>query len=147
MCRRNCSQGFLQQAGVRSTNPKPGVPTKLNGSNLGASDFGDDCSPREVLIKRGDNMIFAERALYEGYERFIVSVLRAKKKLRSWRTNQRNSQTRARSFDGCSSDPRPSLEQLPSLVVYSDLFPHTWDTLRSPYKARCNTVANLKTCT
>ncbi len=43
----------------------------MNGSKLGASDFGDDCSPREVLIKHEDNVIFAEPALYEGYQRFI----------------------------------------------------------------------------
>jgi hypothetical protein len=46
------------------------VPTKLNGSRLGASDFADDCSHREVPIKH-DNVIFAESALYEGYKRFV----------------------------------------------------------------------------
>ena len=34
-------------------------------------DFAADGSHRETLIKHGDNVIFAEPALYEGYERFI----------------------------------------------------------------------------
>ena len=34
-------------------------------------DFADHGSSRETLIKHGDNVIFAEPALYEGYERFI----------------------------------------------------------------------------
>lgn len=34
-------------------------------------DFSDDGSRRETLIKRGDNVIFSEPALYEGYERFV----------------------------------------------------------------------------
>ena len=34
-------------------------------------DFTDDGSRKKTLIKHGDNVIFAEPALYEGYERFI----------------------------------------------------------------------------
>jgi hypothetical protein len=34
-------------------------------------DFADDGSRKETLIKHGDNVIFAEPALWEGYERFI----------------------------------------------------------------------------
>lgn len=34
-------------------------------------DFVDYGSHRETLIKHGDDVIFAEPALYEGYERFI----------------------------------------------------------------------------
>lgn len=34
-------------------------------------DFADDGSRRETLIKHRDNVIFAEPALWEGYERFI----------------------------------------------------------------------------
>lgn len=43
-------------------------------------DFSDDGSRRETLIKHGDNVVFAEPALYEGYERFIevAEILRAR---------------------------------------------------------------------
>ena len=34
-------------------------------------DFAEDGSRKETLIKHGDNIIFAEPALWEGYERFI----------------------------------------------------------------------------
>jgi hypothetical protein len=34
-------------------------------------DFADDGSHRETLIKHGEKIIFAEPALWEGYERFI----------------------------------------------------------------------------
>jgi hypothetical protein len=34
-------------------------------------DFADDGSRKETLIKQGDNVIFAEPALWESYERFI----------------------------------------------------------------------------
>ena len=43
-------------------------------------DFADDGSRRETLIKHGDNVIFAEPAFYEGYERFVevAEILRAR---------------------------------------------------------------------
>jgi len=43
-------------------------------------DFADDGSRRETLIKYSDDVIFAEPALYEGYERFIevAEILRSR---------------------------------------------------------------------
>lgn len=43
-------------------------------------DLADYDSHRETLIKHGDNVIFAEPALYEGYERFIevAEILRSR---------------------------------------------------------------------
>ena len=43
-------------------------------------DFADYGSSRETLIKHDDNVIFAEPALYEGYERFIqvAEILRTR---------------------------------------------------------------------
>ena len=43
-------------------------------------DFANDGSSRETLIKHGDNVIFAEPALYEGYARFIevAEILRSR---------------------------------------------------------------------
>ena len=43
-------------------------------------DFADDDSLKETLIKHCDNVIFAEPAFYEGYERFIevAEILRSR---------------------------------------------------------------------
>src|SRR5437870_6028049 len=43
-------------------------------------DFADDGSLKETLIKHGANVIFAEPAFYEGYERFIevAEILRSR---------------------------------------------------------------------
>lgn len=43
-------------------------------------DFADDGSRRETLIKHGDNVIFSEPALYEGYERFteVAEILHSR---------------------------------------------------------------------
>jgi hypothetical protein len=43
-------------------------------------DFIDNGAHRETLIKHGDKVIFAEPALYEGYERFIevAQILRSR---------------------------------------------------------------------
>jgi hypothetical protein len=71
--RRNIEAGEARQAEFarRKLCEPAQLPDVAEPSFVLHWDFADDGSGRETLIKHGDNVIFAEPAFYEGYERFI----------------------------------------------------------------------------
>lgn len=66
---------------VRRKLREPSQLPDINESSFALTwDLSDDGVHRETLIKHGDKVIFAEPALYEGYERFIevAEILRSR---------------------------------------------------------------------
>lgn len=80
--RRNIKAAEARQADfARQKVREPAqLPDISDASFILQWDFVDDGSRRETLIKHGGNVVFAEPALYEGYERFIevAEILRSR---------------------------------------------------------------------